>query len=280
MFPPDRPAHGEVGCRLGAAIWGPRRVRLRRTDMVGPGGPTYDRPCQAGSAKGGLTYHSHAARASRESVTEYNLHHRSDHGRRSSVPCSVPVRISPEEFLRAGIHLLVIDLFPASPRDPEGIHKVIWDQFLDDDFMLPPDKPLTLASYIGGPIPETFVNATAVGLPLPEMPLFLTPEEYVPVPLEPTYQSASDEVPAFWQSAKEVADTQAMPAPKARGCKRGEQTVIHSRSQRAASGCPLNARLTNARERNQPRVLGTARPFRRIAVRRDPHTRWHASRAR
>jgi hypothetical protein len=106
-----------------------------------------------------------------------------------------------EEFLRAGIHLLVIDLFPPSPRDPEGIHKVIWNQFLDNVFMLPPDEPLTLASYIGGPIPETFVNATAVGLPLPEMLLFLTPAEYISVPLEPTYQSAWDEVPAFWQTA-------------------------------------------------------------------------------
>jgi hypothetical protein len=27
-----------------------------------------------------------------------------------------------------GIHLLVIDLFPPSKRDPQGVHKAIWDQ--------------------------------------------------------------------------------------------------------------------------------------------------------
>jgi hypothetical protein len=105
------------------------------------------------------------------------------------------------EFLRAGIHLLIIDLFPPSARDPQGIHKAIWDQFLDNDFILPPDRPLTLAAYVGGPVPETFVNVTAVGMPVPDMPLFLTPHEYVPLPLETTYQAAWDAVPAFWQNS-------------------------------------------------------------------------------
>jgi hypothetical protein len=48
------------------------------------------------------------------------------------------------EFLRAGIHLLVVDLFPPSKRDPQGIHKAIWDEIEDQAFELPPDKPLTL----------------------------------------------------------------------------------------------------------------------------------------
>lgn len=105
-----------------------------------------------------------------------------------------------EELLRAGIHLLIVDLFPPSPRDPQGIHKAIWDEFLDSEFALPPDRPLTLAAYIGGLIPETFVEPTAVGLALREMPLFLTPDAYVRVPLEATYQSAWEAVPAFWQN--------------------------------------------------------------------------------
>jgi len=29
-----------------------------------------------------------------------------------------------------GVHLLVIDLFPPSKRDPQGIHKAIWDEFV------------------------------------------------------------------------------------------------------------------------------------------------------
>jgi hypothetical protein len=32
------------------------------------------------------------------------------------------------DLLRQGIHLLIIDLFPPSPRDPFGIHKAIWDE--------------------------------------------------------------------------------------------------------------------------------------------------------
>jgi hypothetical protein len=94
---------------------------------------------------------------------------------------------------------VIVDLFPPGPRDPQGIHKVIWDEIIDNDFALPPGKPLTLASYIGGPIPEAFVEPTVVGATLPEMPLFLTPEVYVPLPLEATYQSAWEAVPSYWR---------------------------------------------------------------------------------
>jgi hypothetical protein len=103
------------------------------------------------------------------------------------------------QLLQAGIHLLLVDLFPPGPRDPEGIHKVIWDEFDDKEFALPADRRLTLASYIGGLFPEAFVRTAAVGLPLPEMPLFLTPEVYVRVPLEATYEAAWADVPSFWR---------------------------------------------------------------------------------
>lgn len=58
--------------------------------------------------------------------------------------------------LRAGIHLLIVDLFPPSPRDPQGIHKVIWDELIENDFILPEDKPLTLAAYMGAAFPRGF----------------------------------------------------------------------------------------------------------------------------
>ncbi len=103
-------------------------------------------------------------------------------------------------LLRAGIHLVVLDLFPPSSRDPEGIHKAIWDEVIDNDFTLPTEKPLTLASYLGGPIPEAFVEPVAVGSTLPDMPLFVTPGLYVPLPLEATYRSAWEAVPAFWRN--------------------------------------------------------------------------------
>lgn len=105
-----------------------------------------------------------------------------------------------EELLRAGIHLLIVDLFPPGPRDPQGIHKAIWDEFNDNDFALPSGRPLTLAAYIGGLCPEVWVEPTAVGAHLRDMPLFLTPDVYVPVPLEATYQSAWEAVPGFWRN--------------------------------------------------------------------------------
>jgi hypothetical protein len=103
------------------------------------------------------------------------------------------------EMLRAGIHLLLIDLFPPGPRDPQGIHKAVWDEFIDSDFSLPPGRPLTLAAYIAGPWPEAFVEPAAVGAALPEMPIFLTPDVYVPLPLEATYQAAWEAVPSVWR---------------------------------------------------------------------------------
>jgi hypothetical protein len=103
-----------------------------------------------------------------------------------------------EETLAAGIHLLIADLFPPTPRDPEGIHPLIW-QDRADEFVFSNAKPLTCVSYIADPIPEAFIEPLAFGDPLPEMPLFLTPEVYVPVTLESIYQAAWQELPACWR---------------------------------------------------------------------------------
>jgi hypothetical protein len=107
-----------------------------------------------------------------------------------------------EEALAAGIHLLVVEVFPPGPRDPQGIHPAIW-QDRGGGFAPPPDLPLTCAAYRGAPLVEAFIEPFAVGGPLPEMPLFLTPDVYVSVPLEPTYQSASDAVPMIWRDVLE-----------------------------------------------------------------------------
>lgn len=104
------------------------------------------------------------------------------------------------EALAAGIHLLLVDLFPPGPRDPEGIHRAVWGDDCGPDYALPPDKPLTCVSYIGGAGAEAFIEPVAVGDALPEMPLFLTPQTYVPVPLEATYQSAWEGMPAYWRN--------------------------------------------------------------------------------
>lgn len=106
-------------------------------------------------------------------------------------------------LLRSGVHLLVLDLFPPGPRDPQGIHPALWEEFEEDDFTLPSDRPLTLASYIGGPTAQAFVEPVAVGATLPDMPLFLAPDLYVATPLEATYQAAWEAVPAYWRDVLE-----------------------------------------------------------------------------
>jgi hypothetical protein len=105
-----------------------------------------------------------------------------------------------EDAVAAGIHLLIVDLFPPGKRDPQGIHREIWAD-RGDEFVMPPDKRLTCAAYVGGELPEAYVEPVAVGDALPNMPLFLTPDVYVPVPLEATYQAAWERVPAVWREA-------------------------------------------------------------------------------
>jgi hypothetical protein len=102
-------------------------------------------------------------------------------------------------LLRQGVHLLVLDLFPPGKRDPQGIHKAIWDEFEEEEMALPADKPLTLAAYDAGPECVAYVEFVGVGDSLPDMPLFLRPEFYVLAPLEDTYQTAWTMFPAALQ---------------------------------------------------------------------------------
>ncbi len=91
------------------------------------------------------------------------------------------------DILNQGVNLLVVDLFPPTARDPQGIHKAIWDEFGDEPFEAPPGKPLIVASYIGGEIPTAYVESVGVGDPLPSLPIFLSETRYIPAPLETTY---------------------------------------------------------------------------------------------
>jgi hypothetical protein len=112
------------------------------------------------------------------------------------------------DILNQGIHLLVIDLFPPTPRDPQGIHKAIWDELGDEPFELPPGKPLTVASYIGGDIPTAYVESVGVGDPLPSMPIFLSEDRYIPAPLESTYTEAWRVFPGMLKELMESPPTQ------------------------------------------------------------------------
>ncbi len=102
-------------------------------------------------------------------------------------------------LLQGGVHLLIIDILPPGPRDPQGMHGALWMQYEQVQYVPPHDAPLTLASYCVGDPLEAFVEPTGIGRTLIDMPVFLTPDTYVLLPLEPTYMAAWDAVPAFWR---------------------------------------------------------------------------------
>jgi hypothetical protein len=107
--------------------------------------------------------------------------------------------------LDVGVHLLLLDLFPPGPYDPEGMHGIIRQRLApsDEPYDLPGDEPLTLASYAAGPRVEMYLEHLAVGAALPEMPLFLHPDRYIDVPLEATYQEAYRGMPGYWRDVLE-----------------------------------------------------------------------------
>lgn len=107
--------------------------------------------------------------------------------------------------LDLGVHLLLVDLFPPGPHDPSGMHGAILQKLeaSDEPYDVPPDEPATLASYVAGPQVEIYVEHVGVGAALPDMPLFLRPDRYIYVPLEPTYQAAYRGMPAFWREVLE-----------------------------------------------------------------------------
>ncbi len=100
--------------------------------------------------------------------------------------------------LRSRIHLVFVDLFPPGRHDPQGMHAAIWEHLDAEAYELPADQPLTLASYAAGTETTAYVEHRAVGDPMPVMPLFLTGERYVNLPLASTYEATFCGLPDFW----------------------------------------------------------------------------------
>lgn len=116
-------------------------------------------------------------------------------------------------FLQQEIHVLVVDILQPTPRDPQGMYKVIWDEIDEEPFELPPDKPLTLAAYVAGDLladmeTTAYVELVGVGEVLPDMPAYLSRDGHVPVPLEATYQAAWATCPADF---RELVETGRLP---------------------------------------------------------------------
>jgi hypothetical protein len=90
-----------------------------------------------------------------------------------------------------------ITSFPSPATRPSGIYKAIWDEFAEEPFDFLPDKPLTVASYVGGELPTAYAEPVGVGDLLPAMPLSHSESEYVTLPLEGTYNQAWSVFPKF-----------------------------------------------------------------------------------
>lgn len=107
------------------------------------------------------------------------------------------------ELLQNGVHLLLIDLFPPTPRDPNGLHSLIWANVTNRQEESDSDKPLTMVSYEAGDVLRYFAEPVAVGDKLETMPLFLEPNAHIDVPLESTYAAAFAAVPRRWRDELE-----------------------------------------------------------------------------
>lgn len=95
--------------------------------------------------------------------------------------------------------MLILDLHRPTPRDPHGIHALIWEEISGQECTAAPDKPLTLAAYESALTVKAYVEPMAVGDVLTEMPLFLEPGAHVRVPLDLTYQRAFQAFPRRWR---------------------------------------------------------------------------------
>ena len=104
-----------------------------------------------------------------------------------------------QHAIQSGIGVILLDLFPPGPRDPNGLHPLVWSSFQDTDFTLPPDKRLTQVAYAAGRVKRAFIEPVAVGDAVPDLPLFLTPELHIVVPLSATYETAWNDMPRRWQ---------------------------------------------------------------------------------
>ena len=106
--------------------------------------------------------------------------------------------------LNLGVHVLVVDLFPPSKFDPNGIHAEIWKACDPEPYSLPSEQPLTLASYVADNSIDAYIEHAAVRDQLIDMPLFLDRDWYINIPLEETYQTAWRGVPGYWRNVIEA----------------------------------------------------------------------------
>lgn len=111
------------------------------------------------------------------------------------------------EFLTSGVHVVLVDLFPPTARDPDGADRAVWERIGGEPFEpRPAGKPLTVVGFEAGDEITAYSDPVAVGDTLPDAPLFLAPEVHVRTPLEQTYM-------ASWAVLPQVIRDEVAPPP-------------------------------------------------------------------
>ena len=125
--------------------------------------------------------------------------------RRSNTPCrrGLSVRHTSDHRKRGLVQIV-------SPGNKDSPASVV--DFVDQvDFALRRHRIHVLLSDLfalilvscGGRAEITTIEQLAVGDPLPDMPLFLTADHYIPLPLAATYDLAYNGMPEFWREVLE-----------------------------------------------------------------------------
>jgi Protein of unknown function (DUF4058) len=101
-------------------------------------------------------------------------------------------------LLRSGVHVVVLDLLPPTRHTPGGLHPAVADDLrvaAADADAQPPDRPIAFLAYAArDPQIGVYINYLRVGDRIPDMPLFLTPERYVNLPLAAAYKKSFREL--------------------------------------------------------------------------------------
>jgi hypothetical protein len=103
---------------------------------------------------------------------------------------------------------LIVDLFPPTTRDPQGVHQLIWHEIDDQEFSMPAGKDRLLVSYKSGPEKVAYIEPLSIGQSIPNMPLFLTTRLHIKVPLQSTYETTWETLP---QALKDAVETGRLP---------------------------------------------------------------------
>lgn len=110
-------------------------------------------------------------------------------------------------LLDEGVHLLLVDILPPGSVDPDGLPLAL---SITDPANVPkvtsaePYSLLSVRCSENGDVLGGFAELLSLGQQIPEMPLFLTTEHYVSVPLEASYIGAWQGVPAPWKKIIEA----------------------------------------------------------------------------